>query len=267
MHGLIWSNAVQTAVIVVNAISLGLQTSRAVTESWGLALEVVDNACLAVYVVELALKLYADRARFFRNGWNIFDFVIVAGSLVPGANTFAVLRALRVLRVLRLISVVPALRRVVDGLGRAIPGILSVAALLLIVFYVGAVMATTLYGAAFPELFGSLEDSVFTLFQMMTLDDWANVTRTVMEEYPLAPVFFVVFVFVSALTVLNLVVAVIVDAMQSVDHHRSEHAAPESHDALTASVAELRDEVRALTSALRATRDPAHASEEDTETA
>jgi Ion transport protein. len=155
---------------------------------------------------------------------------------------FAVLRALRVLRVLRLVSIVPSLRRVVDGLGRSIPGIFSVAALLGIIFYIGSVMATSLFGAQFPRLFGSLESSLFTLFQLMTLDDWANITRDVADVYPLAPLFFIVFVAVSALTVLNLVVAVIVDAMQQFDSRP---------DATAVELAELRAQVRELTDLLR----------------
>lgn len=222
-HAFVWSRSAQgvvVAVIVLNAVVLGLQAAPRLLPGWSPALEWLDAICLGVYVVEIALKLYADRGTFFRSGWNIFDFVVVALSLIPGTQTLAVLRALRVLRVLRLVSVLPSLRRVVDGLGRSIPGIASVAALLAIIFYVGAVMATTLFGTAFPHLFGTLDRSFFTLFQLMTLDDWANITREVSAEFALAPVFFIVFVVASALTVLNLVVAVIVDAMQQVDDRR-----------------------------------------------
>jgi len=245
VHDFVWSKVVQQVVItviLVNAVVLGLQTSPQITEHAADALALVDDLCVVVYIVEIALKLYADRARFFRSGWNIFDFVIVSTTLIPGGSTFAVLRALRVLRVLRLVSVAPSLRRVVDGLGRSIPGIVSVAALLAILFYVAAVMSTTLFGAQFPEMFGSLESSLFTLFQLMTLDDWANITRDVSAEYPLAPIFFVLFVSVSALTVLNLVVAVIVDAMQQFD------GKPDA----TSELAALRTQIDELTTLVRA---------------
>lgn len=219
VRDLVWSRAAQAVVvaaILINAVSLGAQTMP-LSEMWQQVFATVDGICLGVFVLEISLKIYADRSTFFRNGWNIFDASIVALGLLPAGSSFTVLRAFRVFRVLRLISVVPSLRRVVDGLGRAVPGILSVATLLGIVYYVGAVMATTLYGEDFPELFGDLGASLFTLFQLMTFDDWGEITRQVTDVAPLAPLFFITFVFASALTVLNLVVAVIVDAMQGVD--------------------------------------------------
>ncbi len=110
----------------------------------------IDTACLAIFVAELAARLYALGLRFFRSAWNVFDFVIVGISLVPATEGTSVLRALRILRVLRVISVTPSLRRVVDGLGRALPGMGSVFLLILIIYYIAAVMATKLFGASFP---------------------------------------------------------------------------------------------------------------------
>lgn len=243
VHAFVWSPAVQNViitVIIVNSVILGVQTLPLVEAAGGI-LDLLDAVCVFIYVVEIALKLYADGLQFFRSGWNVFDFVIVAISLIPGARTFAALRALRVLRVLRLVSAVPSLRRVIDSLARSVSGIASVATLLGIIFYVGAVMATMLFGAAFPELFGSLGSSFFTLFQLMTLDDWANITRDVAAVYPYAPGFFVVFVLVSALTLLNLVVAVIVDAMQRFDGTR---------DSLETEVTGLRIQIQELTDIL-----------------
>ncbi|WP_062530259.1 ion transporter [Demequina rhizosphaerae] len=245
LHAFVWSSQVQgvvAATIIVNAISLGFQTAE-LDQAWARAFALVDTVCLAVFVVEIGLKLLADRAAFFRTGWNVFDLLVVAVGLVPGAGSFTVLRALRALRVLRLISVVPTLRRVVDGLGRAIPGVLSVAAILGVIFYVGAVISTTLFGPDFPELFGDLHSSLFTLFQMMTFDDWGEISRVVSEIHPLAPAFFIIFVFVSALTVLNLMVAVIVEAMQG-------FAAPEERAVARRDIDDLRTEVRMLTEAV-----------------
>lgn len=257
------SKPVQNSVIVViliNAAILGLETSSAITAVAGDTLHLLDKICLGVFVVEIALKLYAQRLRFFTDAWNVFDFLVVGVALVPGADGLAVLRALRVLRVLRLISVVPALRRVVDALVRAVPGIASIAALLTIVFYVGGVMATMLFGADFPQYFGDLGTSLFSLFQIMTLDNWSVITREITASNPWAPAFFVPFVLVSALTVLNLFIAVIVDAMQGLDDDRTDagmeplHEPARAHGEVMDELRSLQDQVRRLTDALDADR-------------
>lgn len=248
-------------VILINAAILGMETVPALHHAIGDILIIADRVCLAVFVVELALKLYALGWSFFRSAWNVFDFIVVAISLIPGADSFAVLRALRVLRVLRLISAVPAMRRVVDALVRAIPGITSIAGLLSIVFYVGAVMATMLFGHDFPDEFGSLGASLFSLFQIMTLDNWSVIARTVIAQVPWAWAFFVPFILISALTVLNLFIAVIVDAMTGLDHREdaaageqtAAAATPEpAHDDVAAELAALRAEVAALSATIRA---------------
>lgn len=262
VDGFVHSERVQRiviVVIVVNAVTLGLETSPTVMAATGEALHLADRVCLAVFVVEIGLKLYARGWRFFANAWNVFDFLVVGVALVPGADAFAVLRALRVLRVLRLISAIPALRRVVDALVRAVPGIASIAALLVIIFYVGAVMSTMLFGAAFPDEYGDIGRSLFSLFQVMTLDSWSSMARTVWTEYPWAPAFFVPFVLISSLTVLNLFIAVIVDAMQGLDTARSDDAEPRHEVTLgqardpevVAELAALRAEISALTEVVR----------------
>lgn len=264
------SRAVQNTVIgviLLNAAILGLETVPALhAGAVGETLRVLDRICLTIFVVEILLKLYAQRLGFFRSAWNVFDFLVVAISLVPGADGLAVLRALRVLRVLRLVSAVPALRRVVDALVRAIPGIGAIAALLAIVFYVGAVMATMLFGAQFPDEFGNMGRSLFTLFQVMTLDNWSVAARDVWETIPWAPAFFVPFVLVSSLTVLNLFIAVIVDAMQGLNAHDRADGTPAQHadpieavahdgtaqrDDIADELAKLRAEVAELSSLLR----------------
>jgi voltage-gated sodium channel len=202
-------------VILFNAVVLGLETSPAAMAAWGPVLLLLDAACLAVFVAELALKLYALGGRFFRSAWNVFDLVVVGVSLAPVSEGVSVLRALRVLRVLRLISVLPSLRRVVDAFARALPGMGSVVLLIGLIFYVGAVMATKLFGAAHPEWFGSIGASLYTLFQVMTLESWSmGIVRPVMETHPLAWAFFVPFILVTTFAVLNLLVGLVVNAMQ-----------------------------------------------------
>ena len=176
-----------TAVILFNAVILGLETSDMVMARAGGLIGVLDRMCLAIFVLELALKLAAYRLRFFRDGWNIFDFAIVAVSLVPAAQGLSVLRSLRILRILRVVSVAPRLRRVVEGFITALPGMASVFLLMGIIFYIGSVISTKLFGADFPQWFGSLGRSAYSLFQIMTLESWSmGIVRPVMEVYPYA---------------------------------------------------------------------------------
>jgi voltage-gated sodium channel len=170
-------------------------------------------------VAELILKMIAHGGRFFKSGWNIFDFVIIAIALMPSTQGFSVLRALRILRVLRVISVAPSLRRVVEGFVTALPGMGSVFLLMAIIFYIGSVMATKLFGAAFPDWFGGLGLSAYSLFQIMTLESWSmGIVRPVMVEFPYAWAFFVPFIMVTTFAVVNLLVGLIVNSMQDAHH-------------------------------------------------
>lgn len=248
-------------VIVLNAAVLGLETVPYMEHQYGGLLAALDNIALVVFVVELLAKLAYRRLGFFRDGWNCFDFVIVGIALVPAAGPLAVLRALRVLRLLRLLSVVPAMRMVVEGLFRALPGMGSVAALILLIFYVGAVLATKLYGADFPEWFGHLGASMYSLFQIMTLESWSmGIVRPVMEVHGLAWAFFVPFIMVTTFAVLNLFVGTIVSAMQSDGQAEQAQASAEAHDerseilnqlkGLSGQIARLEQEVGDLRRAL-----------------
>lgn len=216
-------------VIFVNAITLGLETSETAVSIAGPLIDAIDKICLAIFVVELVGKLYAFRLSFFKNGWNIFDFIIVGIALAPGADGLSVLRALRILRVLRVISVAPSLRRVVEGFVTALPGMGSVFVLMAMIFYVGAVMATKLFGASFPEWFGTLGRSGYSLFQIMTLESWSmGIVRPVMQEYPYAWMFFVPFIMVTTFAVVNLLVGLIVNSMQDA-HSEESNAATDTY--------------------------------------
>ncbi len=210
-----------TGVILFIALILGLETSQIVMANAGSVVEFLDRACLTVFVVELVVKLIAYRLRVFRDGWNIFDFIIVGVSLVPAAQGLSVLRSLRILRILRVVSVAPRLRRVVEGFITALPGMASVFLLMGIIFYIGSVMATKLFGADFPEWFGTLGRSAYSLFQIMTLESWSmGIVRPVMELFPYAWMFFVPFIMVTTFAVVNLLVGLIVNSMQ--DAHSEE---------------------------------------------
>ncbi|MEM9523320.1 MAG: ion transporter [Pseudomonadota bacterium] len=208
-------------IILFNAVLLGMETSPELMSRFGGLIKALDTACLAVFVVELLLKIIAYRLRFFHSGWHIFDFLIVGISIMPGAQSFSVLRALRIFRVLRVISAAPRLRRVVEGFVSALPGMGSVFLLMGIIFYIGAVMATKLFAAAFPDWFGDLARSAYSLFQIMTLESWSmGIVRPVMEVYPYAWLFFVPFIMVTTFAVVNLLVGLIVNSMQ--DAHQAE---------------------------------------------
>jgi len=236
------------ALILINAVVLGLETSPAIMAAWGDWLVAADRLILAVFVVEIVLRLLAHRLAYFRDPWNVFDFTVVAIALVPASGPLAVLRALRVLRVLRLITLVPSMKRVVGGLLSALPGLGSVAAIIGLIFYVSSVIATKLFAADFPEWFGSLGASAFTLFQVMTLESWAmGIVRPVMEIHPGAWVFFLIFILASTFTLLNLFIAVIVNAIQSEGHAAA-------HDAGQSDMATLKNEIRELRAALHETR-------------
>ena len=207
------------AVIIFNAIILGLETSQVAMARFGDLIVLLDKLCLAVFVIEIVLKLIAKGPRFFKSGWNIFDFVIVGISLVPAGQGLSVLRALRILRVLRVVSVAPRLRRVVEGLLNALPGMGSVFMLMTLIFYIGAVMATKLFGTSFPDWFGTLGRSAYSLFQIMTLESWSmGIVRPVMEVYPYAWAFFLPFILVTTFAVVNLLVGLIVNSMQDAHH-------------------------------------------------
>lgn len=235
-------------LIMINAITLGLETSPTVMGAIGAELMLLDQIILGVFVVELMAKLVVYRTRFHRDPWNLFDLAIVTIALLPATGSLSVLRALRILRVLRLVSAVPSMRRVVGALLAAVPGIASILGLLSLLFYVFSVMATKLFGADFPEWFGSIGASAYSLFQIMTLESWSmGIVRPVMEVYPLAWVFFVPFILVTSFTVLNLFIGIVVDAMQR------QHEAGEA-DALTTLAEKNRSERAEILAELRSLR-------------
>ena len=227
------------AVIIANAAVLGLETSDTVMASAGTLLKALDKIALAIFVVEILIKLLVYRPRFFRDPWNLFDFAIIAVSLAPTGDGLSVLRALRILRALRLISAVPRMRLVTQALLEAIPSMGSVVALLTLIFYIAAVMATKLFGEDFDAWFGTVGRSAYSLFQIMTLESWSmGIVRPVMEAFPWAWAFFVPFILITSFTVLNLFIAIIVNAMHE--------AAAEEEKAQEGQMAEMLEEMRAL---------------------
>lgn len=217
-----WVQNTLLGLILVNALILGLETSPTVMAMVGEQMMRLDKVILTVFVLEIALRIFAYRGAFFKDAWSLFDFTVVAIALIPASGPFTVLRALRVLRVLRVLTFVPSMKKIVGALVQSLNGMLSIAMVLGLVYYVAAVMATKLFGEAFPDWFGNIGSTLYTLFQIMTLESWSmGISRPVMEQFPYAWAFFVPFILIATFTMLNLFIAVIVNAVQSM--HDEEH--------------------------------------------
>jgi voltage-gated sodium channel len=235
------------ALIVINAIVLGLETVPSVMQDYGGILLATDSVILGVFVVEILLRLFAHGLAFFRDPWSLFDFVVVGIALVPASGPLAVLRALRILRVLRLLTLVPSMRRVVGALMGSIPGLSSIGLVLLLIYYVFAVIATKLFSANFPQWFGTIGESLYSLFQIMTLESWSmGIVRPVMEVHPNAWLFFVIFILIATFTMLNLFIAIIVNAMHSFTEEENRETQAALNQARDHIEADLHQEMAAL---------------------
>lgn len=234
-------------LILINAAILGLETSKEAMIRFGDVLHNLDQLILYVFVVEITLRLYVYRMSFWKDPWSVFDFSVVAIALIPASGSLAILRALRVLRVLRLLTMIPSMRKVVGALLGALSGLGSIAFVLCIFYYVFAVIATNIFSEAYPQWFGTLGHSLYTLFQIMTLESWSmGIARPVMEHFPYAWAFFIPFILVATFTMLNLFIAIIVNAMQSYsesEHKETIETIQKTHNHIDA---EMFDEIKAL---------------------
>ncbi|MFD3190511.1 ion transporter [Sedimentitalea sp. HM32M-2] len=242
-------------VIIFNAITLGMSTSGNINDVIGPGLKIIDQVVLMIFVAELAIKFFAYGVRgFFANPWNIFDFIVVGLGLLPDKGGLSALRGLRVIRAMRLLSVIPQMRAVVQALLDALPGMGAVIIMISIVFYVFGVMATLMYGPDFNEWFGTLGRSLYSLFQIMTLESWSmGIVRPVMEVHPYAWAFFVPFIIITAFSVLNLFIGLLVNTMQAAVEEENEaefenlrELVKSETDIVDAHVTEMLAEIRAL---------------------
>lgn len=243
-------------LIVLNGITMGLETSKSLVLEYGTFFTLFNTFVITVFTIEILLRIFVYKASFFKDPWSIFDFTIVTISLVPMSAGFEIFRVLRVLRLFRLITVVPQMRKIIVALLSVIPGIGAIAGLLTLFFYIFAIMSTQLYGEAFPQWFGTLGDSFYTLFQVMTLESWSmGIVRPIMEVYPLAWVFFVPFIFVSTFIIVNLIIAIVVDAMNEMNASEEEAIVQEIHssdDAMQQEILNLRNDIQELKVLLQA---------------
>ncbi|WP_242659433.1 ion transporter [Thermostaphylospora chromogena] len=234
------------AVIVLNAITIGLETSPALVDRFGVLLHLIDRVALTIFVAELAIRLYGYGVAFFKEPWNWFDTAVVGAALIPAATSLSVLRALRILRAARLISAVPSMRKVVGALLAALPSMVGIIGLLVLILYIAAVLATELFGDVVPEHFGDLPVSLFSLFQTLTGEGWPDIAGEVMEERPWAWVFFVGYILISTFVVLNLFTGVVVNALDDQNTSAEERRVEERLDAIMTELALLRAKLEAV---------------------
>ncbi len=222
------SGLIQNSIIVlilINAAILGMEATPFGHGDMKPYLVIADHICLGIFVIELLIKAVAYRWSMLRSGWNVFDTLVVVIALVPASGPASVLRGLRVLRVFRLLTAVPSMRRVVAAFLHAIPGLGSVMALMSVFFYVAAVMATGFFGESHPQWFGHLGNSLYTLFQIMTLESWSmGIVRPVMDQHPYAWIFFIPFIVMATFTILNLFIGIIVSTMQELSANEAADA-------------------------------------------
>jgi voltage-gated sodium channel len=207
-------------VIVVGAVVIGVETSPTLTARYGAALAALEILIQVIFVVEIAVRILAHWPRpasFFADAWNVFDFSVVAVSLLPQAGAFAIVaRLARLLRVTRLVSAFPELRLIIGTMIRSIPSMGHVILLLSILLYVYSVIGFHVFRATDPAHWGSLGRALLTLFQMLTLEGWVDIQAAVLETHPWAWVYFSSFVFVAVFVVVNLFIAVVLNNLESV---------------------------------------------------
>ncbi|HET9394606.1 MAG TPA: YhjD/YihY/BrkB family envelope integrity protein, partial [Nitrospiraceae bacterium] len=236
--------------IVINAITLGIETSSTAKQQVGGLLHLIDQALLAIFVVEIIAKMAVYGRQFWRDPWSLFDLAVISITVMPASDNLSILRSLRILRAMRLVSAIPSLRRVVSSLLSAVPSMGSIILLLLLINYVFSVMTTKLFGQEFEKYFGTLGESFFTFFQIMTLEGWANeVVRPVMEKHPWAWLLFVPYIVLTSFMVLNLFIGIVVDAMQQ-QNTQTRQAVIEvtetDYNKLMAEIGTLRAELRLM---------------------
>ncbi len=212
-----------TFLILFNGITLGLATSKPIMQDYGFILNTLDHLIVILFTIEISLRIFVYRSQFFKDPWSLFDFFVVFISLIPASGGLSILRVLRVLRLFRLLTIVPQMRLIISAILSVIPGMASVSLVLLLFFYIFAIISTNLFGADFPQWFGSLGDSMFTLFQIMTLESWSmGIARPIIEVYPYAWIFFVIYILIVTFIMVNLFIGLVVDAIFTIKEHDKE---------------------------------------------
>ena len=242
------------AVIVLNAVVLGLETYPTVVATWGDALVFLNEACFAVFVVELVLR-FASYGRhpgdFFRSGWNVFDLVIIGAVFIPGVREQAqLLRLLRLARIVRLVRFLPDARILLLTVVKSIPSLFSMVVLTILLLFVYGMVGWSLFGAALPESWGTIGRSMLTLFILLTLENFPTYLEEAEQISPYAVVFFVSYVLLAAFVVFNLLIGIVIGSMERAREHDAAEPEPDSDEAVLARLRTVQDELAALQSEL-----------------
>ena len=251
------------AVIVFAGVLAGVETNAALVAQHRPLLRALDAAILAIFIAEIALKLAAHGRRpldYFRDGWNVFDFSIVALCLLPIGGSFAtVLRLVRALRLLRLISALPKLQLLVGALLKSLSAMGYVSLLLGIVFYIYAIIGIHLFGLQAPQYFGSLSVALMSLFQMITLDSWNELFQASRGAAPVAAtIYFVSFILLGTMIMLNLFIGIIMNSMSEMHAELDEQKEASEPDDALHQLAVIEKQLHKLRSSLRTTKSPLH---------
>ncbi|MCR4946199.1 MAG: ion transporter [Lachnospiraceae bacterium] len=239
-------------VILLNAVVLGLQTSKTVSATAGGVLSVIDSICLGIFIFEMLLKMIAYKfIGYFKNGWNWFDFIIILMSVLSGVAVFSSFRVLRVFRVFRslkglrgfkMVSSLKPMQVIIGAIGKSLPGISWTALLLIVIYYIYSIIGVTCFGETFQDWFGTIPAAMYTLFQVMTLESWSmGISRPVMEVFGSAWIYFVSFVLISSFVMMNVVVGIVVNAISEVAEMNRKD---EAEEAGTAGIKEEMDAVK-----------------------
>ncbi|MDX8388781.1 MAG: ion transporter [Ghiorsea sp.] len=203
------------AVILINAVVIGMETSPDYAQRFGVIFEIINDLILGIFIIEAAMKMFALSPKvykYFQNGWNLFDFSIIVLSLIPSTGGLAMLaRLARLLRVFRLITVIPELRLIVATLVRSIPSMGNIMILMSIIFYIFAVAGQQLFHEHDPEHWDNLGISLLSLFRIVTLEDWTDLMYTTMEVYAYSWIYFVSFVILGTFVIINLFIAIVLN--------------------------------------------------------
>lgn len=246
-------------IIIFNAILMGLQTISGLSPQTAALLSLLDSVCLGIFIAEMLMKMAAYGRDYFRDGWNWFDMIIILMSVISGMSFLSAFRAFRVLRVFRslkalrsmkLVSSVKHLQVIILAICRAVPSIIWTGILMVLVYYIFAVIGVSAFGAAFPEWFGDLGKAMYTLFQVMTLESWSmGISRPIMEVFPMAWIYFVPFVLLSSFIVMNVVVGIVVNSISEVTTEKidsDEDEAKDDKSEIVAELAQLREHITKL---------------------
>jgi voltage-gated sodium channel len=231
-------------VILVNAVVLGLETYQGIERDAGNALEAVNDLCLGIFVIEIVIRIAAHGRRpqdYFKSGWNVFDFLVIGGALLPGLRENATaLRLLRLLRIVRVVSIFPDLRFLIRGMVASLPPIGSMAMLTSLLIYIYGILGWILFAATDPDNWGNIGEAMLSLFVVLTLESWPDIMGEVIDDHPWAWIYFVSYVLIASFLLINMVIAILINSLEEVkamegiekhlDNRRAERASAEEVD-------------------------------------